>query len=205
VDDHSLMTFALRNFIESNDRFEIVGESSDGEKAVEMLQELSPDLMIMDIRMPKLSGFDATKAIKEKNAGVKIIIMSSLDDEESLFQADRVGADGYLFKHCDRQELHEAIDHVMSGGKYYSKDISAEILDKIIRKKYSNIDLVNTITKREIEIIKAISEGWNNKEISDKLFISDRTVNTHRTNIMIKLDAKNSVDLVVKALQKKII
>lgn len=205
VDDHTLMMYGLRNLIEHNKKFQIVGEAVNGYEAIELFNKLHPDVVMMDISMPELDGIEATKKIKKKK-NAKVIIMSSFDDEKSLIQADMAGADGYLFKNCDRGELYEAITNVVSGQKYYSSAIPQSLIEKIIGKKYlAKVKPEKELTKREIEIIKAIAEGLSNKEISKKLFISDRTVNTHRTNIIMKLDVKNSVELVAKAIRNKII
>lgn len=205
VDDHTLMMYGLRNLIEQNKKFQIVGEAVNGYEAIELFNKLHPDVVMMDISMPELDGIEATKKIKKKK-NAKVIIMSSFDDEKSLIQADMAGADGYLFKNCDRGELYEAITNVVSGQKYYSSAIPQSLIEKITEKKYlAKVKPEKELTKREIEIIKAIAEGLSNKEISKKLFISDRTVNTHRTNIIMKLDVKNSVELVAKAIRNKII
>ena len=206
VDDHNLVMYGFNNILSSYDRFEIIGEAVTGVQAIELCETLNPHVILMDITMPELNGIEATKKIKARDENVKIIILTTHDDEAYMIKADLVGADGYLFKNCEKDELIEAVVTVFEGGKYYSKKISEELVNKITQKKYlKDMVLENEITKREVEIIKAISEGLSNKQISEKLFISDRTVNTHRTNIMLKLNVKNSVELVVKAIEKKLI
>ncbi len=205
VDDHNLMMFGLRNILGTVPEFEVVGEATNGLEAIELFSKISADVILMDINMPELNGIETTKKIKAINEDIKIIMLTTHDEEQYVLKADMAGADGYLFKNCEKEELIEAIESVHNGVKYYAKSISKDIIEKIQQKSYIKDILDSEITKREIDIIKAIAEGLNNKEIAAKLFISDRTVNTHRTNIMQKLNAKNSVDIVVKALEKKLI
>lgn len=206
VDDHNLLVYSLSSMLKTDERFEIVGMASNGLEAIKIFENTNPDVILMDINMPEMNGIETTKKIKESNSTSKVIMLTTHHEEAYILKSDLVGADGYLFKNCDMDELFEAIVIVNQGEKYYSKKISPDLISKILKRNYTQEELIeNELTKREIEIIKAISEGLNNKEISEKLFISDRTVNTHRTNIMNKLNAKNSVDLVVKAIEKKII
>lgn len=206
VDDHNLLVYSLSSMLKTDERFDIVGMASNGLEAIKIFENTNPDVILMDINMPQLNGLETTRKIKETDSSTKVIMLTTHHEEAYILKSDLVGADGYLFKNCDMEELFEAIFRVNQGEKYYSKKISNDLVSKILKRNYSQEELIeNELTKREIEIIKAISEGLNNKEISEKLFISDRTVNTHRTNIMNKLNAKNSVDLVVKAIEKKII
>lgn len=206
ADDHNLVMYGVDKILSGYEEFEVVGEAITGAEAVVLYEELAPDVILMDISMPELNGLEATKKIKAINSDVKIIILTTHADEQYMIRADMAGADGYLFKNCDKDELYESIYSVMKDVNYYSKVISADLVAKIRSKSYlKDLKIENEITKREVEIIKAISEGLSNKQISEKLFISDRTVNTHRTNIMLKLNVKNSVELVVKALEKKLI
>ena len=164
-------------------------------------------MVLMDINMPDETGIESARKIVKLHPGTKIIMLTMHNDEQYILKALSVGAKGYIMKNCELDELVQAIEEVNKGNEFFSKNIDQQIIQSIKEKiNEQGQELEHTeLTKREIQIIKAISEGWSNKQISDKLYISDRTVNTHRTNIMAKMKVKNSVELVVKALRENLI
>jgi DNA-binding NarL/FixJ family response regulator len=206
ADDHLLVMEGFRDLLSKSPNIEIVGEAIDGEQAVFLVTNRNPDIILMDINMPVLDGIAATQRISKLSSNTKVVMLSMHHEERYIFMADQAGAMGYLIKNIDKDELIHAIEMVSEGNKYYSKAIPQELVNKVLSKQYqSDNSYINQLTSREIEILKEISKGLTNREIGDKLFISDRTVNAHRTNIMAKLQAKNAVELVVMAMERKII
>jgi two-component system nitrate/nitrite response regulator NarL len=205
VDDHQLVLEGFKMIISKEENFEVVGEAKDGLEAVDLTGELDANLVMMDINLPSITGIEATRKIKAKYPKVKVIMLSMNESQEYIVKADQAGADGYLLKSLEKDELVEAINAVLGGGKYYCKALSPELVNLIANKKYKTELNDSLLTNREIDIIKELALGSSSKEIAKKLFISDRTVNTHKTNIYKKMDVKNSVELLVKAKERMII
>lgn len=205
VDDHQLVLDGFKMIISKEENFKVVGVAKDGIEAFELTSELDANLVMMDINLPSINGIEATKKIKAKYPLVKVLILSMNESQEYVIKADQAGADGYLLKSIEKEELVEAINTVLNGGKYYCKALSPELIDLVVNKNYKSDSNDSHLTAREIDIIKELALGSSSKEIAEKLFISDRTVNTHKTNIYKKMDVKNSVELLVKAKQRMII
>lgn len=206
VDDHIMVTKGFKNLLSKNEKFEIIGTASTTDEALLLVERELPDIVLMDINMGEKSGIDCSAEIIDKYPETKIIMLTMHHEEQYIQKALSVGAVGYILKNSDIEELNEGIENVYNGGNYFSKIIREETINKILQKIENEEDFyVRELTKREIQIIKAISEGLNNKQIAKRLYISDRTVNSHRTNIMHKMNVKNSVELVVKAIREKII
>ncbi len=205
VDDHALVTKGFRTILAKNKNFLIVGEANSSPEALEIIKNTKPDVVLLDINMPGETGIECAKKIAKSFSNSKIIMLTMHDEEQYILKALSAGAHGYVMKNSELEELTTAIETVHNGGEYFSKLINEETLESIKLKLKENPEYndLHELTKREIQIIKAIAEGWSNKEISDQLYISDRTVNTHRTNIMAKMKVKNSVELVVKAMKEK--
>lgn len=204
VDDHQLVIDGLKGFITDYEKAKVVGEANNGQDAITYSEALSPHLILMDIDMPIMSGIQATQEIKKKYPTIHIIIISMHNEKGLIKKLISFGADGYLLKNSTKDEVLKAIDCVLSGGKYFSEDVLNSLEDKIDVKD-SLSDLKSQLTDREIEIIQLVCEGLTNKEIGEKLFISHRTVDTHRTNLMKKLDIKNVAGLIRFAFKNKII
>lgn len=204
VDDHQLVIDGLKGFITDCEKAKVVGEANNGQDAITYSEALSPHLILMDIDMPIMSGIQATQEIKKKYPTIHIIIISMHNEKGLIKKLISFGADGYLLKNSTKDEVLKAIDCVLSGGKYFSEDVLNSLEDKIDVKD-SLSDLKSQLTDREIEIIQLVCEGLTNKEIGEKLFISHRTVDTHRTNLMKKLDIKNVAGLIRFAFKNKII
>jgi len=207
VDDHSLFRESLKFVLMQQDNIDIVAEASDGIQCIEMLDKMKPDLILMDISMPRLNGVETTKEVLKKNPDLKIIALSMFGDEEYYYKMLQAGAKGFVLKESGSDELLKAITNVMNGEVYYSN----KVLSNLIRNFYpaqndnSRCDQNCTLSGREIEVLKLICEGFSNSEIADRICISQRTVEGHRSNIMQKTGAKNSIHLVLLALQKMII
>lgn len=203
ADDHQIVRIGLRSLLKTVDKVELIGEAADGRAAVDMTQELKPDVVLTDILMPGMTGIEAVRAIKRSQPEVRVIMLTSLEDKFYLTQAMNAGADGYLSKEVGRQELTAAIEGVMRFEKVFSNAILALMSNPDLPMGESGVHDPNTnvyLSRREQEILTFIAEGKTSKEIADILFISSRTVDTHRTNLMQKLQVKNSAGLVRFAL-----
>jgi DNA-binding NarL/FixJ family response regulator len=208
ADDHDVVRSGLRALLQTSPNFAIVGEAVDGEEAVRMTQETKPDVVIMDISMPNLDGIAATKVIKDKLPGVKVVILTAYEDEEYAYQVLQAGASGYVLKNAGKKDIFKAIESAVSGERFFSPGISNIIVESFIKRanEHPKIDQqsVSTsdqpLTKREIEVLKYIALGHTNRQIAGTLFLSFRTVNTHRANIMQKLNIHETAGLVRYAI-----
>lgn len=205
ADDHVMFRRGVRRIIQGIDGVEVVGEASDGFELLELLKKTAPDLVILDISMPNLRGLEATREIKIINPKVKVLILTMHKDREYLYHAFTAGAEGYLLKEDADSELLAAIDTLRQGGTYISPLLSPQLADLFMEqaqpagKPWLSKE---PLTVREREVIKLIAEGKSSKEIGGLLFISSRTVQHHRANIMRKLNIKKTADLVKYAIQK---
>jgi DNA-binding NarL/FixJ family response regulator len=206
ADDHVMFRRGIRSLIQSMNAVEVVGEASDGLELLRLLRDINPHLVIMDISMPNLRGLEATREIKAISPGVKVLILTMHKDREYLFHALTAGAEGYLLKEDADGELISAIETLRKGGTYISPLLSAQMADIFVDKFRPGGEPLTApeelLTVREREIIKLIAEGNSSKEIGELLFISSRTVQHHRANIMRKLNVKKTADLVKYAIQK---
>ena len=206
ADDHVMFRRGVRRIIQSIGDVEVVGEAGDGFELLELLKKTSPQLVILDISMPNLRGLEATREIKIINPDVKVLILTMHKDKEYLYHAFSAGAEGYLLKEDADSELISAIDTLRRGGTYISPLLSTQLADLFMQKSRPGAEQMTSprepLTTREREIIKLIAEGKSSKEVADLLFISSRTVQHHRANIMRKLNLKKTADLVKYALQK---
>lgn len=205
ADDHPLARKGVAALLKASGKVEILGEAENGKEAVEKCRELSPDVAILDAMMPEMSGLEATKAIKEEMPGIRILILTGYEDEAYLYQIMQAGATGYVLKTADGEELDEAIQIVAGGEQYFSAAISKLMVKGYVRRAQKPGDKsgkgLSDLTKREREVLKLIAEGLTNQQISDKLFISPRTVDTHRTNLIRKLDIHDLALLVRFAIE----
>ena len=206
ADDHTMFRRGVRRIIQGISDTEVVGEASDGFELLELLKKTTPNLVIMDISMPNLRGLEATREIKIINPAVKVLILTMHKDKEYLYHAFSAGAEGYLLKEDADSELLSAIDTLRRGGTYISPLLSTQLADLFMQKSRPTAEQMSSpgelLTTREREIIKLIAEGKSSKEVADLLFISSRTVQHHRANIMKKLNIKKTADLVKYAIQK---
>lgn len=207
VEDHELVRKGVRSIISMDDSLEIVAEFDRASKAIEAMENGDiPDLILMDISMPEMTGLEASKIIGEKFPNIQIIILSMYKDEEYVMEGLNFNVSGYVVKDSVADEILIAIEKVVNGGKFFSREVIDTALNsykeiKEDKKRKEDIQL----TKREIEVLNDISDGLKSQEIAEKLFISERTVEAHRGNIMKKLQAKNMAELIKKAMTLGII
>jgi DNA-binding NarL/FixJ family response regulator len=206
ADDHVMFRRGVRSLIQGMKNVEVVGEAGDGLELLGLLRDIRPDLVILDISMPKLRGLEATREIKSLDPGVKVLILSMHKEREYLYQALTAGAEGYLLKEDADGELISAIETLRRGGTFISPLLSTQMADIFVDKFQAgsepSMSAGEPLTTREREIVKLIAEGKSSKEIGELLFISSRTVQHHRANIMRKLNLKKTADLVKYAIQK---
>jgi DNA-binding NarL/FixJ family response regulator len=206
ADDHAMVRDGVRNLVSQINGVEIVGEASNGNQTLELFEKLKPDLLIMDISMPDMNGMDVSKSILSNNPGANIVILSMYDDHDYISRCIEYGVKGYVVKNESSAELENAVKAVLGGKNYFSRQAQDIIFKKYsqnVSKKKEADDV--SLTKREIEIIRLIAEGLTSQEMANKLFISHRTVETHRANLMKKMNVKNAVELVRKAQQLQLI
>jgi len=208
VDDHQLVRDGIKALLSGTDDIQIIGEASDSKELFEKLSFLHPDLLILDISLPGISGIEITKAICEKYPGIKVMILSMYNSEDFIFNSLKAGAKGYLPKNTTRNELLEAIFAIQSGGEFFGEAISRIMLRSYVKRatdeERSEEKPNEILTAREIEILKLYVEGLINKEIGDKLGISIRTVETHKNHIMRKLGLRSTVEMVKFAIKNKL-
>jgi DNA-binding NarL/FixJ family response regulator len=204
ADDHVMFRQGIKNIVEGEKGLEVVGETGDGLKLLELLKEATPDMVILDISMPSLRGLEATREIKMISPEVKVLILTMHRDKEYVYYAISAGAEGYLLKEDADTELFAAIEKIRSGDYYISPLLSGELTHELILTHHKGqlTSPSESLTVREREVLKLIAEGITNKEIADLLFISVRTVEHHRANIMRKLNIKQTANLVKYAIRK---
>jgi len=206
VEDHTLVRKGLVSLLESESEIEVVGEAENGREALAMAESLQPDIIVMDMSMPELNGLDATRQILKSNPLTSIIILTMYTDEEYVIEVIKTGAKGYLFKQAAPTELITAINTVNKGEIYLSPQISETVKELIkteIPRNSSKKD--NVLTSREREIVQLIAEGNSNKKIAEVLFISVKTVDSHRTKIMSKLKLHSTADITRYAIRKGLV
>ncbi len=207
ADDHGIVRKGLRFLLERQDAMEIAGEANDGREAVQLAAELRPDVVVMDIAMPQLNGIDATAQIVRRDPRVGVIILSVHSDEAYLMRALTAGAKGYLLKDSAENDLVPAVQAVAQGKSYFSPAIADTLREDYMRylRQRGLEDSHELLTDREREVLQLLAEGKSNKEVAGLLNLSPYTVETHRTNLMQKLNLHNTAEIVLYAVRKKII
>ncbi len=207
ADDHTLVRAGLRKILEAQPGWEVVGEAGDGREAVHQAVQLRPDVVVLDLAMPRLNGVEAVQQIERKAPGVRVLVLSMYADEAYVTRAVRAGAAGYLLKDSADTDLIRAVAAVAQGKSFFSPTIAKIILDDYAQQLAARgvTDRYDTLTEREREVFQLIAEGYTNKETADLLSISPATVDTHRAHIMEKLDVHSTAELVLSAVRKGII
>ena len=204
ADDHVMFRKGIKNILETVEGFQVIGEAGDGLNLLELLKKITPDMVLLDISMPNLRGLEATREIKRIWTQIKVLILTMYRDKEYVYSAFSAGAEGYLLKEDADTELFAAIEKIQQGGRYLSPLLSGEVTHGLIQTYHKGQgDLLSEpLTTREREVLKLIAEGRANKQIANLLFISTRTVEHHRANIMKKLNIKQTANLVKYAIRK---
>jgi len=205
ADDHRIVREGIRSLLEKSDDLEVIAEAENGREAVQMAKELNPDVILMDIAMPQLNGLEATLQIKRDCPAVKVLALTIHEDEEYIRQMLASGAMGYITKYAATEELVQAVQTVHQGEMVLSPAITRLVVEDYLRWADVQQDNPDKLTPREREVLQLIAEGHKNKEISDILKISIKTVKAHRNNLMQKLDLHSQGELIRYAIQKKII
>lgn len=204
ADDHTILRAGLKMMLNAQPDMEVIGEAQDGRQAIQEAQRLQPDVILMDITMPDLNGIEATRQIKRVLAEVKILVLTMHENDEYVFQALRAGASGYMLKEAADTELITAI-HVIKSGQFYLSPTAQSVVvgDYLQRVRTGEErDSYSSLTEREREILKLVAEGHTNNQIAERLIISPKTVDTHRTHVMDKLNLHSRAELVKYAMRR---
>jgi DNA-binding NarL/FixJ family response regulator len=204
VDDHPVVREGIGSMLKREPDFKIVGEATNGLEAIEKVRELSPDIVLMDLRMPELDGVEAMIRIKAENTDVKFIILTTFSDDEYIFRGIAAGARAYLLKDAPRAELFSAIRTVSKGESQIQPVVASRVLDKLAELS-KKPPAAETLSDRETEVLKLMAKGVSNKELADQLSITQSTVKTHITSIFQKLNVTTRTEAVTTALRKGII
>lgn len=210
VDDHRLLRDGLAALLAQAEDIEVVGSVPSGEQAISVFPSLKPDVILMDIMMGGMTGIEATRWVKEQDHNVRVILISSEIKKELVTAGIQCGIDGYLPKDVDLTVLTEAIRTVKGGGRYFNEAITNLVFEDFYQKKkltniQGKVTLPNDLTKREQEVLALVASGKSNQEVADDLFISVKTVDTHKNHILDKLGLKNTAELVRYAIKNKLI
>jgi two-component system, NarL family, response regulator NreC len=203
-DDHNIVLKGLRALLESQPGFSVVGEATDGLKVSDLAERLKPDILVVDLMMPGLSGFDVARRVVKRIPQTRVIILSMYSSEPHVVEALQSGAMAYVVKDASPEELANAIREVHAGRRYLSAPYSNELIDSYL-KRPGGIDPYDTLTPREREVLHLVAEGLTSGEIAGRLFISPRTAESHRANLMRKLGLRSRTDLVRFAFQRGIV
>jgi RNA polymerase sigma factor (sigma-70 family) len=207
AEDHTILREGLKSLLSSSQDFEVIGEAADGREAIRCVEKLKPDLILIDLSMPRMNGMEAIREIRRISKEVKILVLTVHKSEEYVLATFKAGADGYVLKDATHEELLMAIQSVLKGRNYISPEISEKVLEGYLegRKRLKSQTAWETLTSREREILKLIAEGYKNKEIAEELCISVKTVEKHRSNLMEKLNLHNVQALTAFAIEKGLV
>lgn len=207
AEDHTILREGLHSLLSSEPELEVVGEAGDGRDAIRLAEKLNPDLILMDLSMPNMNGMDAIREIKKRLPEIKIIALTVHKTEEYILATLQVGANGYVLKDATHAELMIAIRSVLSGKTFLSPGVSEKVIDGYLegRRDLKTQSSWDTLSPREREVLKLIAEGKKNREIAEFLYLSLKTVEKHRSNLMKKLDLHNAAALTAFAIEKGIV
>ena len=206
VDDHTMVRDGLNTMLSRQRDFTVVGEASNGREAIELAQDTSPDVILMDLRMPEVSGVEAMRTIGSRDPVVRFIVLTTFDTDEYIFDAIEAGATGYLLKDTSREELFNAVRAVHRGESQIEPGVAAKVLSRFQElSRHGPENNRESLSEREIEVLQLIARGSANKQIAGELLISESTVKTHIANIFRKLNVSHRTEAVTQALQRGII
>lgn len=204
ADDHPMLREAMRTTFEQNKDIEVVGEASDGQEAVDLSEKLNPDVVVMDIVMPKLNGIEATRQIKKVSPSTRVLILTAYDDDHYIMGLLEAGAVGYLLKSARGKDMVEAVHAVYSGESVLHPTIIAKLLKQSMQRQIPEVPSKNIgqLSGRELEVLKLTAEGMSNKEIADALSLTTRTVKAHLGSIFMKLGVTSRTEAIVKSVRE---
>jgi DNA-binding NarL/FixJ family response regulator len=203
ADDHQVFIDGMSSMLSQVDEFEVIGSATHGEQLIQQVVALQPDVVLSDIQMPGMDGIEATQVIHKSYPSVKIIALTMLNETMFIKKMLEAGAYGYVLKTTDKNELIKAIRQVAAGEKYFSQEVTAQLMNNFSDKKSASP--LEALTRREREILAMIAQGLTDKEIAEKFFLSPLTVTTHRKNVLSKLGLKNKVELTRFAIEHKLV
>lgn len=206
VDDHTMIRVAIKNYFVNDDQIEIVEEAVNGEEALARLVDAQIDLVLTDISMPVMDGYELVGKIKLKYPELKVVALSMINESQQVKKMLETGVHGYILKNCDKEELKAGIIQVMNGEDYFSNSVAHEIVEALAKRKGAEGDLVEIpLSQREKEVLRLMMKEYSNGEIANELSISTRTVDAHRRNLMEKTGSKGVVGLVIYAIEKGLV
>lgn len=201
ADDHGVLRAGLRALLNAERDLKVIGEAADGPEALRLANELQPDIVLLDLSMPSLNGIEVTRQLKAAHPEISVLILTVHEDESLLQEAIRVGASGYIIKRAVESELINAIQAVSRGEMYVHPAMTRALMKELAPRSVSDTDPVKLLTRREIEVLRYIAQGHTNRQIADSLCLSVRTVESHRANLMSKLNLNSRVELVHYAME----
>jgi len=205
ADDHKIVREGLVRLLESREDFNVIGEAANGEEAIDLVLRKRPDIVLMDINMPKLSGIDATRHLGKAGCASKILVLSMHESRAYVEEVLRAGASGYVVKNSASKDVHDAIDAIQSGASYLSPTITQQVVNALARPDPEPSSGISLLTDREREVLKLIADGLSSKEIASDLGVSLKTIDSHRSNLMDKLDIHKVSGLVRLAIRSGLV
>ncbi|MEA5078593.1 MAG: response regulator transcription factor [Anaerolineaceae bacterium] len=205
VDDHSVVRIGIKTFLDTVDGIEVVGEAGGGEQALQVIEATGPDVVLMDLLMPGMDGVETTQLVKKKFPAVQVIILTSYHQDENIFPAIRNGAISYVLKDIDPDDLAEVIRKAVKGQAVLNSRVATRLVQEFRGEQHDEQNLFTELTERELDVLRLIGQGKNNQEIANQLFISEKTVKTHLSNILNKLHLNDRTQAAVLAWQSGLI
>ncbi len=209
VDDQGMVRAGFRSLLADEDGFEVVGEAANGEEAIEVVSRLSPDVTLMDIRMPVLDGIAATRELVTAGVPTRVLVLTTFDLDEYVFEALRAGASGFLLKDAPAEELAAAIRVVAAGDSLLAPGVTRRVIDAFVRRPSPpprrNEQMLDSLTPREVEVLGLLARGLSNLDIATRLFVSEGTTKTHVSNVLTKLGLRDRVQAVIFAYEHGVV
>lgn len=204
AEDQALVRQGLKLMIETDNELKVTGEASNGKEAIELLKKQTFDLVVLDIRMPEMSGLEAARVIRKHWPDMTILMLTTFDDEEYALEALKYKVNGYLLKDGEAEELIRSIKSALSGGLVIEDHVAAKVMPKLMENKSEAFEIDQSLTPRELDIIACIGEGMNNEEVASTLFLSVGTIKNHISVILNKLDLRDRTQIAIYALKREI-